>query len=338
MDRSQPPEAPPHHNCNRAGSDRYLEQASAAPTFRCFSGLLHCLPFFSEPPPYIEQASALLDLPDPLLLCIVQIACTCAAEVAIGGAAGTAPAPAAAPMAAELDRESTSEANRELDPPVDLRRLCRLRGVCRRLAALLAAGDAAPRARLAVALSARPADAKAAMERACRGAARVGGIEELDLELSFQGDLFPLLSLAPLAWFRSLRALRVGASCPGMYSVQGYKQLSPLAALPLLTSLDLAGRPGSRAFFVGPDALAALTPLPLVALRATVVSDASAGAEIVSSVSKRFPRLRRLQLHLHPPREKSPRTLAREREELDELHRNLIVLNLGLMFVMMSHS
>eukprot|EP00741_Cyanophora_paradoxa_P014667 tig00020816_g14145.t1 len=274
------------------------------------------------------DAAALLGLPDALLVRIIRLAC--ASEHGSGAGAWEIDEPfccdevEAKLRAVQLQSGPAESRSRspsaEREPWVDLRRLCRLRRVCRRVAGLVETGGAAPRARLEISFGAAasaPDEAPSAEEefkaaaaagaelgRACEGAARVGGIEELDLKINPHRDgdqprSLPAFSLAPLRRFRSLRALRLrlrkaeDGSCPA--GVWGPEHLSPLAALPRLSCLDL--RDGARGLGISPGALSALSPLPLTALRAAVCVACSSDVEKeVSTVAAAFPGLERLFL------------------------------------------
>eukprot|EP00741_Cyanophora_paradoxa_P023155 tig00021571_g22365.t1 len=263
--------------------------------------------------------SALLGLPDALLLRIVRLACASSSEdlssrgpfccdpleaklraICIDVAASPEPnasaseSPAAGP-AAGADGE----------PWVELKQLCRLRGVCRRLADLVDAGGAAPRARLQLFFGADPKGAavEAALERACEGAARVAGIEELDLFMDVYDDKryaagayrgLPAFSLAPLARFgASLRALRVDAPVFLHAHAMEPRHVAPLAALPGLACLDFRGVAIKHA------ALADLSPLPLAALRVGLCCGAPADAKAaLAALVASFPRLERLLLQV----------------------------------------
>eukprot|EP00741_Cyanophora_paradoxa_P009767 tig00000147_g9463.t1 len=180
---------------------------------------------------------------------------------------------------------------------IDLRRLCRLRRVCRRLAELVESGGAAPRARLELQLSSDSFESSGSaheqLDRVCAGAARVGGIEELDLNLWAAGNQdqnLPAFSLAPLARLRSLRALRVGSEVRPLwfYGTLAPEHVAALTDLPRLARLDFRGdatsiRDLSNGFSLSPAALAALSPLPLAALRANVLLDESSEGSSVDS-------------------------------------------------------
>eukprot|EP00741_Cyanophora_paradoxa_P011382 tig00020556_g10994.t1 len=197
-----------------------------------------------------------------------------------------------------------------------MRQLCRLRRVCRRFAELVEAGGAAPCARLPVLFDAsaeEPEKAATALEQggACASAVRAAGVEELALDVTLritEDEVFrleappeklPAFSLAPLAGFRSLRALCLRATSLG--SRRGFGRLAPehveaLAGLPHLSGLDLRG------LSVFDETLA---PLRLAALRAEI--DGCLLEDVVACL----PALERLALFFErdepPPREQLAR-------------------------------
>eukprot|EP00741_Cyanophora_paradoxa_P015929 tig00020909_g15379.t1 len=206
---------------------------------------------------------ALLNLPDPLLLRVIRLACTCEDDY---GSDSDGPVDR---LEAKLRSALASSESRDRPPPgeprVGLRELCRLRRVCRRLAELVEAGAEASRARLefVVRVGAETREAvEAELDSVCAAVARMGGaeLEDFDLRLSGQpGRTLPAFSLAPLARFRSLRALRLDAGILRSSALLKAEHVAPLASLRQLTRPDLAG--GVVGTPVSHAALSALSPL-----------------------------------------------------------------------------
>eukprot|EP00741_Cyanophora_paradoxa_P018949 tig00021108_g18292.t2 len=128
------------------------------------------------------DAAGLLGLPDALLVRIIRLAC--ASEHGGGAGAWEIDEPFCCDevetklRAVQARSAAPPAAEQEPWPWVDLRRLCRLRRVCRRLAGLVEAGGAAPRARLEISFDAAasapdeaPSPEELARERAARALA-----------------------------------------------------------------------------------------------------------------------------------------------------------------------
>eukprot|EP00741_Cyanophora_paradoxa_P012278 tig00020604_g11864.t1 len=295
------------------------------------------------------EESALLGLPDALLVRIIRQAGAseesrgdepfCCDELEAKHRTVVA-------SSAALTSGSAGSGAAPTEPWVDLWRVCRLRRVCRRFDELVQTGGVAPRARLEFSFKQLPTlpgeniqiepGCDAALDRQCEGAARVSGIEELDVTIApltmemympaigpgglvrpssrtTQVKISPVFSLAPLARFRSLRALRLGPasdeSCESC--AWGPQHLWPLGYLPRLSCLDLKN--GYRGLEISPGALVALSSLGvrLTALRATLrfnpadassqlsVHPFSANAENgLYFIAAAFPGLERLRLNL----------------------------------------
>eukprot|EP00741_Cyanophora_paradoxa_P017798 tig00021017_g17190.t1 len=255
------------------------------------------------------QQPQLLDLPDALLLRVFELSATTrgGGEERSGHMLGDmidAKFRAVCSDSAHLNSGGSWGGSPARELRVDLRELCRLRGVCRRFAEVVEAGGKAPPARLVVS-----SDEVEDLDTVCKGAARAGGIEDLYLNIA-EGEVEPdTIPLGPLIRFHSLRALRIGQS-DGMLEPLRPEHVLSLAGLPNLTSLDLTG--GFAGLPISAAALSAIarSGLPLAALRARVSCGKAADvAKVFKAISAGFPALRELLLRLHARSTPAPATM-----------------------------